>query len=131
MNYLLDSNTLIYLFKGQGTVADHFYNMLPQNMFVPSIVLFELQVGVNKSNNPMRRMRQIKTLLEQIGVLSFGEKEALASAEVRAILEAKGTPIGPYDIQIAGTAIANDLTLVTHNTKEFNRVDGLQITDWF
>lgn len=131
MNYLLDSNTLIYLFKGQGTVADHFYNMLPQNMFVPSIVLFELQVGVNKSNNPMRRMRQIKTLLEQIGVLSFGEKEALASAEVRAILEAKGTPIGPYDIQIVGTAIANDLTLVTHNTKEFNRVDGLQITDWF
>lgn len=131
MNYLLDSNTLIYLFKGQGKVADYFYNMLPQNIFVPSIVLFELQVGVNKSNNPSRRVRQIEILLEHIGVLSFGEKEALASAAVRATLEVKGTPIGPYDIQIAGTAIANDLILVTHNTKEFNRVDGLRLTDWF
>ena len=70
-------------------------------------------------------------LLEQVNVIDFGEKEAKASALIRADLERKGTPIGAMDMLIAGCAKVHNLTLVTHNTREFMRVEGLSLTDWF
>lgn len=63
--------------------------------------------------------------------MPFGRKEAEVSAQIRAKLERQGKTIGPYDIQIAGCALANNVTLVTHNIKEFERVESLQIVDWF
>ncbi len=64
-------------------------------------------------------------------VFQFGAKEASAAALVRATLESKGTPIGLYDIIIAGIALSTKSTLVTHNTKEFKRITKLNIEDWF
>ena len=66
-----------------------------------------------------------------MNVIEFGEREAKVSALIRADLEKKGTPIGPMDILIAGSTKAHNLTLVTHNTKEFMRVEGLALKDWF
>ncbi|WP_207401746.1 PIN domain-containing protein [Psychrobacter pygoscelis] len=71
------------------------------------------------------------TLLSQVQVLPFDGQAAEASAKIRVKLESKGTPVGPYNIKIAGTALAHNATLVTHNTKEFNRIDGLKLVDWF
>ena len=129
--YLLDTNTLIYFFKGMGEVEKNLFLHSPQDIFLSSLVLYELQMGITKSNNPQKREKQLATLLEQIHVVHFREREAKASALLRAELEKKGTPIGPIDILIAGTAKAHNLTLVTHNTKEFMRVDGLALDDWF
>lgn len=129
--YLLDTNTLIYFFKGMGEVEKNLFLHSPQDIFLSSLVLYELQVGIAKSNNPQKREKQLATLLEQIHVVHFREREAKASALLRAELEKKGTTIGPIDILIAGTAKAHNLTLVTHNTKEFMRVDGLALDDWF
>ena len=63
-------------------------------------------------------------------VLDFDKEDARQSGQIRALLAGKGTPIGPYDVLIAGQAIARNLTLVTHNTDEFRRVPGLRIEDW-
>jgi len=129
--FMLDTNTLIYFFKGMGEVEENLFSHSPRDIFIPSIVIYELQVGIAKSNNPQKREKQLATLLEQVTVLKFGEREAKASAGIRADLETKGTPIGPIDILIAGSAKAHNLTLVTHNTKEFMRVEGLALKDWF
>jgi len=129
--YMLDTNTLIYFFKGMGEVEENLFAYSPKDIFIPSIVIYELQVGIAKSNNPQKREKQLATLLEQINIIEFGEREAKASALIRADLEKKGTPIGPMDILIAGSAKAHNLTLVTHNTKEFMRVEGLALKDWF
>ena len=66
----------------------------------------------------------------QFPVLEFDQEDARQAGEIRAHLASKGTPIGPYDVLIAGQAKARNLTLVTHNTTEFQRVEGLRVEDW-
>jgi len=129
--YILDTNTLIYYFKGMGSVADKLLRHPPRDIAIPSIVLYKLEVGLAKSKEPEKRRGQLETLTDLVAILPLGAKEAQSAATIRASLEKVGTPIGPMDTLIAGTALANQGTLVTHNTKEFSRVDGLQITDWY
>ena len=129
--YLLDTNTLIYFFKGMGRVAENVLSRSPKEIAVPSIVLFELEVGIAKSDNPEKRQQQLNALMSVVSTISFTYAEAKAAAIIRAQLEKAGTPIGPYDTLIAGTALRADCVLVTHNTKEFSRVEGLRIEDWF
>jgi tRNA(fMet)-specific endonuclease VapC len=129
--FMLDTNTLIYFFKGMGEIEANLFTHSPKDIFIPSLVIYELQVGIAKSTNPQKREKQLATLLEQVTVLEFGEREAKASALIRAELEKNDTPIGPIDILIAGSAKVHNLTLVTHNTKEFIRVEGLSLKDWF
>ena len=129
--YLLDTNTLIYFFKGMGNVAENMFAHSPQDIFVPSIVVYELEVGIAKSNSPEKRASQLGLLLEQIQIVDFSAKEAKASALIRASLEKLGTPIGPIDTLIAGCAKANNMILVTANIKEFERVRGMSMVNWF
>jgi len=129
--YILDTNTIIYFFKGIGEVSQNLFSHSPKIIHVPSVVVYELEVGIAKSSNPRKREEQLELLLEQIQIVGFSKREAKESALIRADLEKKSTPIGSMDILIAGCAKANNLTLVTHNTKEFSRVEGLSIIDWF
>ena len=131
MIYLLDTNTLIYFFKGMGGVADLLLSKSPQEIAIPSIVLYELEVGIAKSTEPEKREAQLALLVSKVTVEPFGQEAAKESARLRAKLEAQGTPIGHYDTLIAGTGLSLNATLVTHNTKEFQRVDGLCIEDWY
>ena len=78
-----------------------------------------------------RRRAQLDRLLEVVTVLPFGPHEARTAAKIRATLEAAGTPIGPMDTLIAGAALAHGATLVSHNVREFSRVEGLRVEDWF
>ena len=129
--YVLDTNTLIYFFKGMGSVADNLLSVSPKEIGIPSIVLFELEYGIAKSNSPRKRIKQLEELSSLLHVLSFSDKEAKLSAIIRSQLEREGTPIGPYDVLIAGTALSNQAVLVTNNTKEFKRVPKLEIENWF
>ena len=129
--YILDTNTLIYFFKGQGRVAERLFREAPADIAIPAVVIYELQTGIEKSASPRKRTRQLNSLMEAIKVLPFSTDEAKASARIRAQLEKKGTPIGPYDVMIAGTALAHQATLVSHNLAEFKRVKGLKTEDWF
>lgn len=129
--FVLDTNTLIYFFKGSGRVAERMFQEAPADIGIPALVVFELQTGIAKSASPKKRTKQLESLLDAVEVLPFSTKEAKASAEIRAQLEKKGTPIGPLDVLIAGTALANRAILVSHNLSEFNRVDGLKTEGWY
>ena len=129
--YLLDTNTLIYFFKGLGDVANILLSKAPKDILISSIVLYELEVGIAKSTKPKKRTIQLEALISRVNISSFGAQEAKVAATIRANLESKGTPISPYDTLIAGTALSNNATLVTHNTKEFKRIKSLKIEDWY
>jgi len=114
-----------------GDVSKKLFLQTPNKIFIPSIVVYELEVGIAKSSHPQKRTKQLKELLEQISVLNFTTQEAISSAKIRASLEKIGTPIGPIDTLIAGYAVANNLTLVTRNLNEFQRVKKLKLENWF
>jgi tRNA(fMet)-specific endonuclease VapC len=129
--WVLDTNTLIYFFRGEGNVAKEILARSPSDIGIPSIVLYELEVGIAKSTSPRKRMGQLGELTAVVQTLPFGAAEARVSAAIRSNLEKKGRPIGPYDVLIAGTAKACNATLVTRNTREFKRVQGLVLEDWY
>ena len=131
MKYLLDTNTLIYYFKGLGNVKERLLACQPSEIVLSSVVYYELQVGILKSTSPQKRIAQLAILKNQVSWVDFDEKSAEATAQIRVELERIGKPIGSYDVQIAGMAMANDLILVTHNTGEFGRVSGLKLENWF
>ncbi len=129
--YILDTNTLIYFFKGMGNVPSKLLATSPKEIAIPSIVLYELEYGIAKSNSPRKRQAQLNEICSVVEVLPFNSQEARCSALIRANLEKKGAPIGPYDLLIAGTAVAYQGILVTNNTKEFNRVPDLKLENWY
>ena len=129
--FVLDTNILIYYFKGMGQVAEQLLNVSPSEIRIPTVVLFELYVGIAKSSSPEKRSQQLSNLLTQVAVLPLDSKAAKCAAQLRACLEEQGQPISPIDILIAGTALAQSATLVTHNVREFSRVPELVVVDWF
>lgn len=131
MKYCLDTNTVIHYFRGRGQVAQRLLATTPSEVAIPAVGLYELYVGIYRSPARTSRLKSLQTLLASVTVLPFGAREAEASAGVRAALEAKGTPIGPHDVLIAGTALAYRATLITHNVNEFSRVEGLRFEDWY
>jgi tRNA(fMet)-specific endonuclease VapC len=129
--YVLDTNTLIYFFKGIGEVSQRLFALPPQEIGVPTIVLYELEVGIAKSTSPRKRKAQLQDFVALVQILAFGHSEAKIAAQVRVNLEKQGESIGPYDVLIAAVALSNKGTLVTHNTREFGRIKGLRVADWF
>jgi tRNA(fMet)-specific endonuclease VapC len=95
---------------------------------ISAIVLHELLFGAYKSFRRDHNLRMYASL--PFAIVPFDSADADASGRVRAYLQARGTPIGAYDLLIAGQALARDLTLVTHNVDEFSRVPGLKLEDW-
>ena len=128
MKFLLDTNALIALLKGHEGFLKRLRQCLPQDFGIPAIVVHELYFGASKGQRTAENLARVGGL--QFEVLEFDGEDARAAGELRASLAAAGTPIGPYDVLIAGQALARALTLVTHNTAEFKRVPGLQIEDW-
>lgn len=129
--YLLDTNTLIYFFKQQGHVAAHLRQVAAARIALPSVVLFELEYGLLRSTKPDVQQRGMNAALSAFRVLPLDAKSAKSAAWVKYTLEVAGTPIGQADLLIAGIALVNDLTLITRNTREFSRVPGLRLENWF
>jgi tRNA(fMet)-specific endonuclease VapC len=131
MRYLLDTNVCIVYLKGRNlNLKQKLEVVTTSDVAVFSVMKAELFYGAMKSANPERNAALQREFLDQFVSLPFDDLAAQAFGNIRAQLEARGTPIGAYDLQIAAIALANDLTLITHNMREFNRVDGLQIEDW-
>jgi len=129
MRYLLDANAVIALLNDKSSkTAQRARRERVGDVAVSAIVAHEVFYGAFKSRRAAQNLALIDAL--QFVVLEFDKEDARQAGEVRALLAAKGTPIGPYDVLIAGQAVARDMILVTHNTQEFGRVMGLQIEDW-
>ena len=129
--FALDTNTLIYFFKGLGRVRERLLAVPPSNVGIPSVVLYEIEVGIAQSNQPLKRRSQLDELLATITILPFDSTAAKRAAGVTTALRKSGIAIGPMDNLIAATALVHGATLVTHNTKEFHRVHGLDLADWY
>ena len=129
--YLLDTNVFIMYLKGRSqNINNHIDNLEPEKIAVCSVVKAELFYGSMKSNNPKKNLNLQKSFLSQFVSLPFDDSCAEIYGKIRADLAKAGTPIGSNDIQIAAIALANNLILVTHNVREFSRVDGLKFEDW-
>jgi tRNA(fMet)-specific endonuclease VapC len=131
VTYLLDTNACIqYLTRPNSLIAARMGRMLRQEILLCDVVKAELYYGAYKSSRRDRNLALFEGFFDEFISLPFDEQAAKIYGELRADLERKGTPIGPYDLQIAAIALAHNLTLVTHNTREFIRVEGLQLEDW-
>ncbi|MHC5597728.1 MAG: type II toxin-antitoxin system tRNA(fMet)-specific endonuclease VapC [Nostoc sp.] len=131
MIYLLDTNAcIVYLNRPVSGVRRRLTTLSLQDVAVCSVVKAELFYGAIRSNNRARTLALQEAFLNNFVSLPFDDTSARIFGIIRAELAANGTPIGPYDLQIAAIAIANNLILVTHNTREFGRVNGLQLEDW-
>ena len=129
MRYLLDANAIIALLNDTTSpIARRVRRHAPRDFGLSAVVVHELYYGAFKSQRVEQNVVRVDAL--QFLVLEFDEDDARQAGQIRAHLASKGTPIGPYDVLIAGQARARELTLVTHNTSEFQRVPGLKVEDW-
>ncbi len=128
--YVLDTNALIHFFKGREPLVERLLSKPRGDIGLPTVALYEIEVGVLKSANSSKRRSQLQEFVSCVRLLPFGSKEASTAAKIRVELEREGFPIGPLDNLIAGTALSHRATLVTHNLREFERVEGLTLEDW-
>lgn len=129
MRYLLDTNAVIVLLNdAESSLARRVRQHKPADICISSIVAHELFYGAFKSQRAASNVALVDSL--QFEVLEFDKEDARRAGQVRACLALKGTPIGPYDVLIAGQAQARSMILVTGNTDEFERVEGLTIENW-
>lgn len=130
MSYLLDTNVCIRYLNGRSDPIKKFVEKRGDLIHLCSIVKAELFYGAAKSNNPTRTLQKQLEFVTRFHSFSFDDKAADVYGKIRAQLEKDGKPIGPNDLMIAAISVANDLTLITHNSAEFSRVVGLKWEDW-
>ena len=134
MNYLLDTNAVIALFKNHPPgVRNRLRHVVSRgvSIAVSTVVLYELWYGVARSQRRRENAQRLRVFLSgDVEVVPFDEQDAVAAGDLRAALETAGTPIGPYDLLIAAQALRSGTTLVTANVSEFARVPGLIWQDW-
>jgi tRNA(fMet)-specific endonuclease VapC len=131
MRFLLDTNAWIRILNQQASpIKNKFASMNPSDIALCSIVKSELYFGTYNSSRRAANLNLLINLFKQFKSLNFDDEAAEICGNIRAQLTRLGTPIGPYDLQIAGIALSNNMILVTHNTKEFSRITGLRIEDW-
>lgn len=134
MKYLLDTNACIALINGKPPqVRERFAQAVVEGaeLFLSSIVLFELWYGVAKSKRREENTERVEAFLSgPVDLVAFDEDDGRVAGKIRADLERTGTPIGAYDTLIAGQALQRGATLVTANTSEFSRIDGLAWENW-
>ncbi len=130
---MLDSNVVIAVISGKSPhIRDRFIWASSQDEVVlSSIVVFELRFGIAKSNLKSKNADALRQFLSgATDIIAFDDEDAAVSGQIRATLQAQGTPIGPFDVMIAGHALRHGATLVTANVREFSRVDGLKLENW-
>jgi tRNA(fMet)-specific endonuclease VapC len=131
MRYLIDTNICIYAINNRPPEVRRIFEGHPSSESAVSVItMLELKVGAHKSQLPLSRLDLIDRFASPMTRLPFTDDDAAVAAELRAGLERRGTPIGPYDLLIAAQALNRDLTVVTNNETEFRRVAGLKLENW-
>ncbi|MEK6815147.1 MAG: type II toxin-antitoxin system VapC family toxin [Nitrospirota bacterium] len=131
MRYMLDTNICIYLIKRRPpAVIDRFLRCDVGQVAISSVTLAELQYGVAKSQFPEKNAEALQAFLLPLEILPFDDAAGAAYGPIRVDLEKRGVSIGAMDLMIAAHALSLDVTLVTHNIREFSRVEGLRVETW-
>ena len=128
MKFLLDTNAVIALLKGDPGFMARLKEYRPEDFGLSAIVIHELFYGAFKSQRVAANLERVEEL--RFETVEFDREDARSAGEIRAELARAGLPIGPYDVLIAGQAKARDLTMITHNVREFQGVAGLRVESW-
>ena len=127
---MLDTDICIYVIKNRPPGLRGRFNAHSQHLCISSVTLAELLYGAEKSAKPDHNLAVVESFAARLTVSPFGDKAAAHYGQIRADLERKGKPIGPYDLMLAGHARSEGLALVTNNAREFMRVKGLRVENW-
>ena len=128
---LLDTNVCIYFMKNaHPQLTEKLLSCDPADLLISAVTVYELEYGAEKSSWGESNRQKLAMFLAPFNVIPFTADDAVFAGKIRGYLERKGTPIGPYDIQIAAQALARDIPVITHNTGEFERVPNLKVEDW-
>jgi tRNA(fMet)-specific endonuclease VapC len=127
---MLDTDICIYVIKNRPVELRNIFNEHVEQLCISCVTFAELLFGAEKSSRLDRNLETVEGFAARLSVLPFEDTAAAHYGEIRAALERAGTPIGPYDLMIAGHARSEGLILVTNNEREFSRVDGLRVENW-
>lgn len=131
MNYLIDTCTVSDFFKKIPSVISRFEEISPQQIYISSISFMEIEYGLRLNPEREKKIRPLwESLLKLIQVAPYCRQCAKETAQIRSVLKVSGTPVGPFDLLIAGTAIAHQLTMVTSNYSEFKRIPDITVENW-
>ena len=131
MTFLPDTNACVtYLRRKDPRLISRWRATKASDMVLCSVVVYELYYGAERSADPAKAREGLNFFLQPFSSLAFDDSCARRCGSIRRELERGGVSIGPHDLQIAAIAREHDLTLVTHNTREFGRVHGLKLEDW-
>ncbi len=130
LRFLLDTDTAIELLRRRQRVPLQRFREHANELAISSVSAYELWYGAERSSDPVRNRHAVNEFLSLLSLIDFDLDAASHAAEIRADLAKAGTPIGPYDVQIAAIARSRGLTVVTGNTREFERIPGLLHSDW-
>lgn len=131
MKYMLDTNMIVYIRNQRPeTVLRQFSRYQPEDLCISAITMAELEYGVFRSSKPDQNRQALLLLLSRIQILPFDALAAREYGRIRQDLTEKGTLIGANDLLIAAHACSLGLILITNNTREFGRVEGLKIENW-
>ena len=129
MKYLLDTNVCIHLFRGKFNLIEKFQQINIEDCAISEITLAELIFGTENISNPQKNNKIIDSFSEEVKILPiFNSIPIYAKEKVR--LRKKGIMISDFDLLIGSTAIANDLIMITENTKEFERISNIELENW-
>lgn len=129
--WLLDTNAIIALLtRRSASLLRRVEAQEPGSLAISAVVAHELYYGAYRSRKIEFNLETLRLLFADLVILDLDREDARAAGEIRAALARQGTPIGPYDVLIAGQAKARGLTLVTNNLAEFQRVEGLRVEEW-
>jgi len=131
MRYLLDTNTCVFFLRGKLNLDEIIKEKGRENCFISEITVVELRYGAENSNNSLKSHKSVDAFISGLAIIPiFGSIKRYAKEKVR--LRRIGKPIhDEFDLLIGVTAIENGLTLVTDNIKDFERLDGIKIENWF
>ena len=131
MPFMLDTNVCIRALRNREChIAGRLDDFFRLELTISSVAVAELYYGCERGKNRKMDLINVENLISDFTIIPFDKPSAVVHARIRSHLAAIGNPIGSHDLQIAASALAHDLTLVTHNTREFSRIPGLRLEDW-
>lgn len=128
--YLLDTDTVIYSFKGHPTIQKNLQRHLADPIKISIVTCMELYYGAYKSKKTTGNLAKIKMLEQSIEVIPLGRESAEIFGMLKAQLEIQGSRLDDFDLAIAACALTHNLTLVTNNVEHFKRIDSLKLENW-